>query len=281
MTRPVDTFTVGFKDHTHLNELEYAERWPGGSTPGISQILIDESDMKGYLEQLVYSQDEPIADWVCIPLYFVSKLARDSGTTVVQVGEGSDEQFCGYSSYMMYLDLYHRYWRPYRKFPPALRRMAQGLIAAMPAPVRRAMYADILDRAARNREHFWSGAVVFWDALKRHLIDVGCSPALLPSCLVECGLLPASTICPIPSMSFARFSDPFDTEHPGQRCADAHDLQRIQAATSGTVADAGRQDRHVDHASRPACRFSITIWSSSPWIFPWRTRCATAWRNIC
>ncbi len=52
--------------------------------------------MQGYLERLIHSQDEPIADWVCIPLYFVSKLARDSGTTVVQVGEGSDEQFCGY-----------------------------------------------------------------------------------------------------------------------------------------------------------------------------------------
>ena len=33
---------------------------------------------------------------MCVPLYFVSKLARDSGTIVVQVGEGSDEIFHGY-----------------------------------------------------------------------------------------------------------------------------------------------------------------------------------------
>jgi asparagine synthase (glutamine-hydrolysing) len=26
MARPVDTFTVGFKNHTHLNELEYANQ---------------------------------------------------------------------------------------------------------------------------------------------------------------------------------------------------------------------------------------------------------------
>ena len=51
--------------------------------------------MIGYLEKLIYYQDEPIADWVCIPLYFVSKLAQDSGIKVIQVGEGSDEQFCG------------------------------------------------------------------------------------------------------------------------------------------------------------------------------------------
>jgi asparagine synthase (glutamine-hydrolysing) len=26
MDRPVDTFSVGFKDHTHLNELDYAQK---------------------------------------------------------------------------------------------------------------------------------------------------------------------------------------------------------------------------------------------------------------
>ena len=45
--------------------------------------------MREYLPALVYSQDEPIADWVCIPLYFLAKLVKDSGTTVVQVGEGA------------------------------------------------------------------------------------------------------------------------------------------------------------------------------------------------
>ena len=115
MTRPVDTFTVGFKDHTHLNELEHAEAVSRRFNTNHHQILIDETDMKGYLEQLIHSQDEPIADWVCIPLYFVSKLTRDSGTTVVQVGEGSDEQFCGYASYMMYLELYKKYWAPASK----------------------------------------------------------------------------------------------------------------------------------------------------------------------
>ena len=37
-----------------------------------------------------------IADNVCIPLYFLARLVRQSGTTVVQVGEGADENFLGY-----------------------------------------------------------------------------------------------------------------------------------------------------------------------------------------
>ena len=38
---------------------------------------------------MIYHQDEPIADPVCVPIYFVSKLAKECGTTVIQVGEGA------------------------------------------------------------------------------------------------------------------------------------------------------------------------------------------------
>ncbi len=86
--------------------------------------------MIGYLENMVHHQDEPLADWVCIPLYFVSKLAHDNGVTVVQVGEGSDEQFCGYDGYMRYLKLYHKFWTPFRSLPQPVqtRRRARRLL---------------------------------------------------------------------------------------------------------------------------------------------------------
>ena len=95
MDRPVRTFTVGFSDHEHLNELDWARRVATHFKTDHHEVMVDEKAMREYLPSLVFSQDEPIADWVCIPLYFVSKLVRDSGTVVVQVGEGSDEQFCG------------------------------------------------------------------------------------------------------------------------------------------------------------------------------------------
>ncbi|HUQ95539.1 MAG TPA: asparagine synthase (glutamine-hydrolyzing) [Bryobacteraceae bacterium] len=195
MDRPVDTFTVGFKDHQHLNELEEANLVAREFKTNHHQILIDEDDMRGYLGDLIHHQDEPIADWVCIPLYFVSKLAKDSGVTVVQVGEGSDEQFCGYASYMGYLDLYRKYWQPFRKFVPSpLQRAAAGL-AGMVADRRPSlgMYADIIDRASRNREHFWSGATVFPESVKSKLVrsdNIGTTD--VPAELIESGLMPAS-----------------------------------------------------------------------------------------
>ena len=54
---------------------------------------------------MVRLQDEPIADPVCFPVYFVSKLARDNGVTVCQVGEGADELFWGYPGWKTSLRL--------------------------------------------------------------------------------------------------------------------------------------------------------------------------------
>ena len=219
MSRPVDTFSVGFKDHTHLNELEYADRVAKEFRTNHHEILIDEADMRGYLQDLIHHQDEPIADWVCIPLYFVSKLAHDSGVTVVQVGEGSDEQFSGYASYMGYLKLYEKYWQPYRKLVP---RPLRSAVASVAQTVGRSIprvevYADILDRAARDREHFWTGATVFWDTLKSQLVDrdsirasADCYQALINS-----GLMPASYLEPDSFNVIRSFVDRMQTAHPG------------------------------------------------------------------
>ena len=115
---PVNTFTVGFKDHQHLNELDHASHVANHFKTNHHEVLVDERDMVGYLDDLVHHQDEPLADWVCIPLHFVSELAHDNGVKVVQVGEGSDEQFCGYNGYMKYLELNERYFYPFKKYLP-------------------------------------------------------------------------------------------------------------------------------------------------------------------
>jgi asparagine synthase (glutamine-hydrolysing) len=90
-------------------------------------------------------------------LYFVSKLAHDSGVTVVQVGAGSDEQVCGYDGYMRYLNLYHNFWSPYRSYLPQPMQAAAAYAASWASKMhpKLPVYADILDRTARDRGHFW------------------------------------------------------------------------------------------------------------------------------
>lgn len=217
--KPIDTFTVGFKDFTGLNELDYANIAAKRFNTNHHEVLIDETDMIGYLDSLIHHQDEPLADWVCIPLYFVSKLARDNGVKGVQVGEGSDEQFCGYSSYMDYLRLYHRYFQPFRSYvPQPLRKVAaMAAVGASGLNPRFPMYADIIDRAARDREHFWTGAMVFWNTSKDRLVRydaLGSSSHHDP--MIRAGVLDASYVRPDSYNVIKSFLEPFDRAHQGQ-----------------------------------------------------------------
>jgi asparagine synthase (glutamine-hydrolysing) len=217
MSQPVRTFTVGFSDHQHLNEMSYARRVAQHFKTDHHEVLVDEKAMREYMPSLIFSQDEPIADWVCIPLYFVSKLVRDSGTVVVQVGEGSDEQFCGYTSYMNYLDMYRRYWRPFSRLPAAARGAAAALARGLTGVVDRYdPYLDLIDRAGRGREPFWSGATVYSESRKARLIDRGRLEALaVPAELTRSGLLPPSFAKPDSYEVVRSFFSRLDEKAPG------------------------------------------------------------------
>ena len=217
LKHPVRTFTVGFSDHEHLNELTYARRIAKEFKTDHHEVLVDERAMREYLPSLVYSQDEPIADWVCIPLYFVSKLVRDSGTVVVQVGEGSDEQFCGYRSYMGYLDMYRRYWGPFSRLPSLARRSAAHLAHWLTGVYdRRDSYLDIIFRAGLDREAFWSGATVFSESRKRRLVHrENVEPLRAPEELFRTGLLPESYGHPDSFGIVRSFFERLDEKAPG------------------------------------------------------------------
>ena len=100
MTEPVRTFSVAFKEYEQYNELQYAREIAQRFGADHHEIVIDWNDLESFLPEMIFHQDEPIADWVCVPLHYVSRLAREHGTIVVQVGEGSDELFHGYDLYM-------------------------------------------------------------------------------------------------------------------------------------------------------------------------------------
>ncbi|MBO6520040.1 MAG: asparagine synthase (glutamine-hydrolyzing) [Rhodospirillales bacterium] len=177
--RPVKTFTIGFSDHTHLNELEYADRVAKEFSTDHHEIRVNGADMRGYLNDLIVSQDEPISDWVCVPLYFVSKLAKDSGVTVVQVGEGSDEQFAGYDSYMKYLKLHDRMGNgALKSLIGAASPLLGALARAMPG--RRSVFEqafEISRRINRGHELFYGGSNAFWAIhVEKYLDASGISP---------------------------------------------------------------------------------------------------------
>lgn len=158
LDRPVETFSVGYKNDTTFNEFENARRTSQLFGTNHHEVLIDHEDFRRFLPRLVHHQDEPIADPVCVPLYFVAELARQNGVIVTLVGEGADELFFGYDFHNRVRRLYERWWRPLAGAPGAVRAAAAGALRPFVDPQRR----DFLRRFASGGEPFWGGAVTFY-----------------------------------------------------------------------------------------------------------------------
>lgn len=156
MDRPVTTFTVGYETHEEFNEFDFARRHAARYGADHHETRITSKEALDFLPQLVELQDEPIADNVCIPLYFLSRLVKQNGTTVVQVGEGADENFLGYWWCDHYLKKYQNVYRPAR------RRLSLGLLDSDEDK-------DIRRRAQNGEELFWGGAVCWWGSLRQQL----------------------------------------------------------------------------------------------------------------
>jgi asparagine synthase (glutamine-hydrolysing) len=168
---PVNTFTVGYKDAPALNELEPAREIARTFGARHHEVMIDGRDMVEYMPKLVHTQDEPIGDPVCVPLYYVSQLAQGAGVKVIQVGEGADELFCGYPSFIHYLRE-ERLWARIRGMLPE--RLARGGYAAAAGALRALRrageLADLLDRRGRGQPAFWGGAIAYSGRTKAALL---------------------------------------------------------------------------------------------------------------
>jgi asparagine synthase (glutamine-hydrolysing) len=172
---PVRTFSIGYdrEYESYPSELPYARRIAHEVGAEHHELLLRESDLLNSLPLIIRHQDEPLADPVCVPVYYVSKLARDAGVIVCQVGEGSDELFWGY-----------KYWKD------SLRLQRLTNLLPIPSPLRElgltgldfversrgASYrhqfsCEVLKRALSNQPVFWGGAEVFSDSQKRQLLS--------------------------------------------------------------------------------------------------------------
>jgi asparagine synthase (glutamine-hydrolysing) len=165
---PVKTFSIGYEGEydSYKNEFHYARQIAEivGAEHHERKLTLD--DLLDFLPEMVRLQDEPIADPVCIPVYYVSKLARDNGVIVCQVGEGSDELFWGYPSWKTMLELQHYDDLP---VPGLLKRAAVGAAVAAGRGGRREV--EYLRRGGHGQPIFWGGAESFMEWQKQRLLS--------------------------------------------------------------------------------------------------------------
>jgi asparagine synthase (glutamine-hydrolysing) len=161
------TFAVGF-DEPGTNELAYARLAARAAGAEHREVVVSGSEFFDALPRLVWHEDEPIAFPSSVPLYFVSRLAREH-VKVVLTGEGADELFLGYNRYRVtaWNERLGRAWR--RLVPEVVRRGVAGAVRVLPNPARRYAARTFLTVPLDPRHLFYDNFAVFPEALQRGL----------------------------------------------------------------------------------------------------------------
>jgi asparagine synthase (glutamine-hydrolysing) len=168
---PIKTFSVAFAER-EANELTYARMVAEKFKTDHHEVIVSPAEFFDALPQMVWQEDEPLAHPSSVPLYFVSKLAREH-VKVVLTGEGSDELLGGYERYAR--TLYNLAAAPtYNRLAPAsVRRLVERRIRALPVDsgVRQKLTRTFLCLAPDIESAYFDNFAVFNRAMQRDLLS--------------------------------------------------------------------------------------------------------------
>ncbi|MGE5325498.1 MAG: asparagine synthase (glutamine-hydrolyzing), partial [Deltaproteobacteria bacterium] len=154
----VNSFSVAFPEKG-FNEEPYAQLVARHFKTRHHVVTADEPAMRSALDFLAGHLDEPVADPAVIPTYLMSRFAR-SEIKVALSGEGSDELFGGYPTY-----LGARLARLYLRLPRVLRRQFFGRLqnllpvssGAVPVGLFLRRFLSHVERDPAERHQIWFG----------------------------------------------------------------------------------------------------------------------------
>src|SRR5213594_3157437 len=156
--RPVPTFTVGFDD-PDFNEAGYARRAAAYFGTDHHEMIAGEPEMLEALLAMARVLDEPLADASIVPTHLLSRFARQH-VKVALGGEGGDELFAGYPTYIG-----DRLARSYGRLPAPLRRLVRRAVEAIPPAFNNVGTEYLLKKFVAGaelpqavRHQFWFGA---------------------------------------------------------------------------------------------------------------------------
>jgi asparagine synthase (glutamine-hydrolysing) len=153
------TFSVSFPGRSFDESRYFREVARHYGTEHYEFDLSPHLDLASAVENFAYYSDEPSADAGALPVWYLSQLTREHATVALS-GEGADELFGGYITYLA-----DRVSRPFRMLPAAARRMAACAIKRLPVSdekigleykVKR--WAEGLCLDADEAHFYWNGA---------------------------------------------------------------------------------------------------------------------------
>ncbi|PYO56707.1 MAG: asparagine synthetase B, partial [Candidatus Rokuibacteriota bacterium] len=115
--RPLKTFTIGFSEPTY-DERAFARAVATRFGTDHEEVAFSPRDAVRLLEDVGHLLDEPLVDPSFLPIYLLSRTARRA-VTVVLSGDGGDELFCGYPTFLATMG------GPHGEPPPSLRAVRE------------------------------------------------------------------------------------------------------------------------------------------------------------
>jgi len=155
---PVPTFTLGFDD-PDFNEADYARRAAAHFGTDHHETIVGEPQMLEALLSMARVLDEPLADASIVPTHLLSRFAREH-VKVTLGGEGGDELFAGYPTYIG-----DRLARSYMRLPAAARGLVRRAVEMIPPAFNNVGTEYLLKKFVAGaelpqavRHQFWFGA---------------------------------------------------------------------------------------------------------------------------
>lgn len=170
-------YGIRFEENS-FDEGDVAERVAASLDCAYVPVTVHAQDLPGTLRDLVRTTGEPLADPAWIPMSLVAERAsRD--VRLVLAGEGADELFGGYPTYMG-AQLADRY----RALPGTLRRLIRQAVEHLPVSDKKMTISFLLKRFVQGQD---------LDAHARHLLWTA---NISPSLMQRLGLEPVPPAAP-------------------------------------------------------------------------------------
>ncbi len=157
-TEKVRTFSVGF-DEPSFDESRFARTVAKHLNTEHTEHTLRVQDCLSLVPGIGELLDEPMADASIVPTALLSKHTREK-VTVALGGDGGDELFCGYDTFLA-----HRFAGMYERVPECMRKRVAQLVARLPTAhsnmsldFKLKKFTRDFEGEARYRDQRWLGA---------------------------------------------------------------------------------------------------------------------------
>ncbi len=151
----VHTFSAKFAEESY-DESNVAARLAARIRTRHVPVRIDEETLGEALRAVVRGVAEPIADPAILPTFLLARAAREH-VKVILSGEGADELFGGYPTYIG-----HRLAPLYDALPSFVRRMLGNAVRRVPSSSRKVTFEFLLKKFVTDAEKPWIERHLAW-----------------------------------------------------------------------------------------------------------------------